>query len=126
MKKQPDHREQPRYHVRTGVGAALDKSILGTIISINNDGFTLSCFDARSEDEKYQPDPLQLSIAHEDEFLLENIPCKIVGEDCPRSHTFSGPVTINQYHVEFAQLTSEQKSRLEYFLDYFTDKRIAK
>ena len=122
MKKQPDQRTYRRFQVRTGVGAALGESKIGTIANISKGGLALSCFDCRGEDAKGWRGPSELSIVHEEGFSLENVPCKIIGECSSTQNVFSS--SINQCHIQFSELTPEQKSQLEDFLDYFTDKHI--
>ena len=122
MKKQPDQRTHPRFQVRIGVGAALGETKIGAITNISRGGLALSCFDFRGEDEKGWRGPPELSIVHEEGFSLKNVPCKILG-DCSPSQVFFDS-NINQCHIQFGELTPEQKSQLENFLDYFTDKPI--
>jgi hypothetical protein len=123
MKKQPEQRTHPRFQVRTGVGAALGETKIGAIINISRGGLALSCFDCNGEDEKGLPGPPELSIVHEEGFLMKNIPCKIIG-DCSSSQDFFGTSNVDQCHIQFGELTPEQKSKLENFLDNFTDKPI--
>jgi hypothetical protein len=122
MKKQAEQRTYPRFQVRTGVGAALGESKIGTIANISRGGLALNCFDCRCEDEKGWRGPPELSIVHEEGFSLKNVPCKILGECSPTQNVFGS--SINQCHIQFSELSPEQKSRLEDFLDYFTDKPI--
>jgi len=122
MKKQTEQRTYLRFQVRTGVGAALGETKIGTIANISRGGLALSCFDCGGEDEKDWRDPSELSIVHEEGFSLKNVPCKILGVCSPTQNLIGS--SINQCHIQFGELTPEQKSQLENFLDYFTDKPI--
>jgi len=120
--KQPDQRAYPRFQVRTGVGAALGETKIGTIINISRGGLSLSCFNCNGLNEKGRQCTQELSILHENGFSLKNVPCKILGECSSTQNTFDQ--SIKQCHIQFSELTPEQKSQLEKFLDYFTDKPI--
>ena len=127
MQERTKQRKQRLFHVRTGVGAALGETKLGTITTISRSGLTVSCFDFSVEGEKGRsgpPDSTELSIIHEDGFALHNVPCKILEENCSPSQNYFDSLNINQCCLQFGQLTTAQKSQLEYFLDYFTDKPI--
>jgi len=127
MKERTKQRKQRWFHVQTGVGAALGETQLGTIATISRSGLTVSCFDFSVEGEKDRsglPDSAELSIIHEDGFALHNVPCIILEENCSPSQNYFDSLNINQCRLQFGQLTKAQKSQLEYFLDYFTDKPI--
>ena len=120
VKKQPDQRAYPRFKVRPGVSAALGETKIGTIADIGGDGLVLRCFDLNGQGEQGRRGSPKLSIFHDDGFSLKDIPCKILEK---RSQTQNVPGScINQYHIKFKELTPEQKSLLEKFLDHFTDK----
>jgi hypothetical protein len=120
VKKQPDQRAYPRFKVRTGVSTALGETKIGTIADIGRDGLVISCFDLNDQDQQGLRGSSKLSIFHDDGFSLKNIPCKILGE-CSQIQNVSGS-SIKQCHIQFNELTPEQKSQLENFLDHFTDK----
>jgi hypothetical protein len=103
MKKQTEQRTYPRFQVRTGVGAALGETKIGTIANISRGGLALNCFDCRGEDEKGWRGPPELSIVHEEGFSLKNVPCKIFGECSPTQNVFGS--SINQCHTQFSELT---------------------
>ena len=122
VKEQPDQKTYPRFKVRTGVSAALGESKIGTIADIGGDGLVLRCFDLNGQGEKGRRGSPKLSIFHDDGFSLKDIPCKIL-EDRSQTQNVSGSC-INQYHIQFNELTREQRSQLENFLNHFTDKPI--
>jgi hypothetical protein len=124
MKGRSKQRKQRWFHVRTGVGAALGETTIGTITTINGSGLTLSCFDFNDECKKGRPGSARLTIIHEDGFELHNLPCIVLEEDYSPPHNYSGFLNINQCRLRFGQLTKAQKSQLEYFFDYFTDRPI--
>jgi hypothetical protein len=126
MKKKADQREHNRFKVRTGAGAALNESKIGAIANISRGGLALTYIDLGDEDKKGRQGPPQISIVHEDGFSLENVPCKILGEDGSPSQNLYSSVNINQCRIQFGQLTPEQKAQLENFLNYFTDSPIPK
>lgn len=126
MKKQTDQRKHCRFKVRTGVGAALNESKMGAIANISRGGLALSYIDLGSEDNKGPQGPPQISIVHEDGFSLENVPCRILGEDSFTPPNLYSSININQCRIQFGQLTPEQKAKLENFLNYFTDSPIPK
>jgi hypothetical protein len=122
MKKKLEQRKYPRFRVRTGVGVAVGETKIGTIANISRGGLALSCFDCMGEDEKGQQGSTELSIVHEEGFSIEKVPCKILGECSSTKNVFDS--SINQCHIQFSELTPEQKSQLENLLDHFTDKLI--
>ena len=119
-KKQPEQREYYGFQVRSGVSAALGETKIGTIANISRDGLILSCFDINDQDEKGRRGSPKLSIFHDNGFSLKNVPCKILGERSQTQNVLGS--SIKQYHIQFKELTQEQKSLLEKFLDHFTDK----
>jgi hypothetical protein len=122
MNKKLDQRKYPRFQVRTGVGAAVGKTKIGTIANISRGGLALSCFDIMGEDEKGQRGSTELSIVHEEGFSLKKVPCKILGECSSTQNVFGS--SINQCNIQFSELTPEQKSQIEKFLDQFTNKTL--
>jgi hypothetical protein len=124
MKERIKDRKQRRFHVQTGVGAALGETKLGTVTTINKSGLTLSYLDFDDEGEKGRPGAELLTIIHDGGFSLHNIPCKILEQDYSPSQNYSGSLNINQCRLQFGRLTPAQISQLENFLDYFTDRPI--
>ena len=120
VKKQTEQRIYPRFKVRTGVSAALGETKIGTIADIGRDGLVISCFDIHDQDEQGRRGSPKLSIFHDDGFSLKNVPCKILGECYQTQNAFGS--SIKKCHIQFKELTPEQKSLLEKFLDHFTDK----
>ena len=121
MEKKIDQRAHRRFQVRIGAGAALNESKMGAITNISRGGLAFSYIDIGGEHEKDRQVRPELSIVHEEGFALENIPCTILGEGSSPSQNLFGSSNINQCHIQFGQLTPEQKSQLENFLDNFTD-----
>lgn len=129
MEQQNDQRAHRRYQVQTGVGAALCETKIGTITTISRGGVTLSYIDISEKAEKSRSGPsdsVELSIIHDDGFSLNNVPCKILEQGCSPSQNYFGTLNMYQCHLQFGQLTKEQKSQLEYFFDYFTDRPITR
>ena len=120
VKEQPDQRAYPRFKARTGVSAALGETKIGTIAGIGRDGLVLSCFAINDQDEQGRRGSPKFSIFHDDGFSLKNVPCNILGECSQIQNVFGS--SIKQCHIQFNELTPEQKSLLEKFLDHFTDK----
>jgi len=121
-KKRPVQRAYPKFQVLSGVSAALGETKIGAIANISRDGLVLNCFDINGQGEKGRRGSPKLSIFHENGFSLENVPCEILEERSQTQNVLGS--CINQYHIQFKELTQEQKSQLEIFLNQFTDKQI--
>lgn len=122
MEEQTDLRKHSRYQARDGSVAILKSDTstkLGLITDISRGGLSFCYLDL--EHEKDLKSLLKVNIFREvDGFSLFNVPCKIIKDyNSPHAKSIiSGP--LRKCSVQFAELTSDKISQLEYFIENFT------
>jgi len=125
MEEQIDQRKYLRFKVRDGSTASLinnTSSKLGIISDISGGGLAFYYLNGNLEQEKDVNKPFELNIYHAaDGFYLINVPCTIIEDNFVLLKCSFCLDLVKQCRVQFGELTSDQISQLEYFIENLTE-----
>ena len=109
-----ERRKHKRYDVKEGAFAALPSNYLvGQIKNISKGGISFTCLS--SGKQKFNMPILEI-FSKDNDFYLREIPFKIVSEIDVEDRVPSSSIQMKQIGGEFVNLTEDQKSQLDYFL----------
>jgi hypothetical protein len=119
MKKPVEQRKNSRLQVTRDalVGLGPDFVRLGQVIDVSMDGLAFRCFG--SQEPSKGASELDIFLAGR-AFYMRSIPFKTVWDFEMADEVWSGSVTVRRYGVRFGQLTSNQTSLLNYFIENYT------
>jgi hypothetical protein len=95
-------------------------SKFGIVTNISQEGFAFRYIDNGHVHEELIQKSLLVNIVHKD-CALYNFPCKSILECYTLSDYYIGSLKMNKCCLFFCQLTSKQKSELEYFIANCTE-----
>lgn len=95
---------------------------IGLITDINKGGLIFRYIENDINYRKEPKGPCELTISCKAKgFHLDNMHCKVIScQDLPLEFS-SGLVPMKKYRIRFEELTSTQASKLEYFIQNFTN-----
>ena len=127
MQKSINNQLGQRIHTRFRVeGVAcvkLSNSMVGIITEISREGLVFRYIQENSEEKKYSNVPLTVSI-HKNGFSLLNVPCRIIKNNDILDEYYLSSAKMQKCHLQFEDLTEEQKAQLDYFISHYTTKSI--
>ncbi len=113
-----DQRQNERFQVREGAFVLLgpDSTKLGRVIDISMGGLSFSHMGkARPPSDLVELDVFLIDA----DFYLEMIPFQVVSDFKTRHNPLS-PITMRRCGVQFKELTYDQRSQLEHFIQNYT------
>jgi hypothetical protein len=121
MEKCFEKREFLENQIRSLASLEVNNSKFGIVTNISQEGFVFRYMGKGHEHEKLFQESLLVNIVHED-YALYNFPCKSILECYSLSDYYIiGTLKMNKCCLFFCQLTSKQKSELEYFIANCTE-----
>lgn len=124
-KKREELRKHRRHHIQHGTVAALEECKccvkVGLVTDISKVGLAFCYLDHVKTEEKSK-EPFKPVISwNVNHFYMDNVPCEVISDqDITRSFSFcKRPMRLCR--VRFDELTPDQSSRLEHFIENFTD-----
>lgn len=120
MNKSIDRRGNPRFRPKFNTIVECHDSKRGLVTDISREGLAFKYYDFGFESKKNTNAPLQVTVFHDDDFMVENLQCKIVN-DCrllPRAKKILKK--MRKCCLKFDELASNQKAHLEYFINNCT------
>ena len=117
-KERVDRRKNKRFQARKGVfiGVGPYDVQVGRLRNISVDGLA---FRYLGSDEKLSGSYVDMFMTDGD-FYLGKLPIRIISDCRVISETSSGAVTLKECWVEFKELTPQQKTKLEEFIEKYT------
>jgi hypothetical protein len=113
-----DRREHKRYEVQEGAFAALPSNYLvGQIRNISKGGISFTCLASGKQEFNM---PILEIFSKDNDFYLREIPFKPVSEIDIEDRVPSSSMQLKQISGEFTELTENQISQLDYFLQNYT------
>lgn len=119
MKKRVERRKNRRLQVTRDAFVALGPYYLrvGQIIDVSMDGLAFRCFGAQEPSNRsFELDIFLAGTA----FYLHKVPFKTISDLEVADEAWSRSIKIRRYGVQLGQLTSNQTSQLEYFIQNYT------
>jgi len=118
---QPDRRKYKRFQVK-GVAHTVIKSVskedMGQLLDISKGGLSLRCYIGS---EKLN-DPYELDIIYgENHFELNNVPCKEISNFEITNISPQNFLKKGRCSLQFKDLTAYQISKLEHFIQNYTE-----
>lgn len=112
-----ERREHKRYRVKEGA-FIVNCGKSGLITDISEGGLTFRYVDRKA----WTGNPCELNIVFDaDDFYLDKIPCKTVSDFVTSSALPDKAKVIKQQSIRFGELTPNQKSMLDYFIENHTE-----
>jgi hypothetical protein len=114
QKSSPERRKDKRYNLQGGTFAALPSNYLvGQVKNISRRGLAFTYIDLGNQTVNR---PVMEIFSKENEFYLREVPFKIVSKTEVRDHISFSSIRMKQIGGEFVDLTENQISQLDYFL----------
>jgi hypothetical protein len=114
MMNTDERRKHKRLNLQQGTFAALpSKYLIGKIKNISKGGVSFTCIASGRQSDSISV--LEI-FSKDNNFYLREIPFKVVSEIDVENHVPCSSVPLKQIGGEFAELTSFQKSQLDFFL----------
>ena len=115
-----NRRKKQRFEPKVKTIAEFEKSKHGLITDISMHGLAFKYYDFGFERKGNTRAFLQVTVSHYDDFIVENLPCKIVNDFSllPEVEEFS--IEMRKCCLQFDELAPNQKAHLEYFINNFT------
>jgi len=111
-----------RFLVKSVAVAALNDSRVGIILDISRTGLAFRYIDFNHGTGAPLQEPTEVSIINDTaSFSLLDLPCKIIREQDQLPGFYISSLKMNKCCLRFGTLTSNQKSKIEYFIAHFTD-----
>jgi len=110
---QHERRRFKRYRVKSGA-YTVNSSRPGLIVDISVGGMSFNYIDRKEwPEETFR---LDIVFGPEEEFRLNDIPYRIVSDRVADKGFHDSGLVVKRRGIEFGELTSEQRIRLEYFI----------
>lgn len=125
MGKQKERRKYPRFQVEDVAVAILGKSKCGIITDISKGGLAFRYIGFDQEDEEFFTGSLEVATFSDvADFSLIDVPCAITRKQTTQSEYYLSTLSMKKCCIQFGNLTPEQQSQLEYFIDLFASPAI--
>jgi len=127
--KQQELRKHKRLHTKHGAVAALEESKsslkVGLIANISKSGLAF-CYLDQIQMEKEPNETLNPVISWQaSDFFMDKIPCEVVSDEevtmTSSASSSACRIPMRLCRVQFGKLMPNQSSRLEHFIENFTD-----
>ena len=113
-----ERRKLPRLEIKDRAAAVMSDSRFGIILDISKGGLSFRYIESPEETETISA--RQVSITHDD-FILTDMPCKIVKDRYPiEEYSSLSSLTMYRCCLQFGELAPNHKSHLDYFIANFT------
>jgi predicted nucleic acid-binding OB-fold protein len=108
-----------RFRVEGIASVKLSNSKVGIITEIDKEGLVFRYIQEDSEEKTHTNEPLTVSI-YKNGFSLLNLPCRILKDNDILPEYYLSSAKMQKCHIQFEELTADQKSQLDYFISHFT------
>jgi len=113
MNQIQERRRFPRFKVKDGT-IAINKIILGPVVDISLGGMAFEYYNNYIENIEHS----EIGFYHIDSgFFMTGLPSKIIQDRIIEPNTGIIPIIRKRRSIEFQDLTSDQKSKLQCFID---------
>lgn len=125
MEKPLDRRAHERFLARNGTIAAVisDTGLkLGVISDMSKGGLAFRYIEQNPQESLVATDmPCKVDIlVNEENFYAEKLPCTVVAENALPPENLYIPLPMKKCRIRFGELTANQMSQIDHFLDNFT------
>jgi hypothetical protein len=115
-----DRRKNPRFQPAVSAVVECHDAKHGLMVDISLDGLAFKYYDFGFERKRNVTYPLQVTLSLANDFIVQNVPCKIVNDLSILQDFEEDSIELRQCSLQFEKLAANQKKHLEYFIKNFT------
>jgi hypothetical protein len=119
INKQIGQRTHSRFRVECVACVKLSNSMVGIMTEISKKGLVFRYIHEDSEDKINANELLTVSI-YKNGFSLHNVPCRVIKDNDILPEYYLSSAKMQKCHIQFGELTRDQKSQLDYFISHYT------